>query len=128
MSKSLVSTIIIGLITGLFWIGCGAKEEQQSGQQMHGQQMKMEIVDQAGPIYYTCPNPEHKKVGSEKPGKCPECQMDLVAAVEGTAEDHDYYGCPMATHSDVRSDKPGVCAECGMDYKPLKLVKVNSDM
>jgi len=32
----------------------------------------------ATPTLYTCPMPQHANVVSDKPGKCPECEMDLV--------------------------------------------------
>ncbi len=82
---------------------------------------------------YTCPM--HPEVISDKPGQCPKCGMDLIAA---THSSHDstrsepkvrtdttgrkkaaegYYTCPM--HPEVVSDKPGRCPKCGMflEYK-----------
>src|SRR5260221_6995195 len=32
---------------------------------------------------YTCPMAEHAKVGSDKPGTCPECGMELVETTKG---------------------------------------------
>lgn len=74
-------------------------------------------------IYYTCPMEEHSDVHSSEPGKCPECGMDLVAAVETSEETAEFYGCPMEEHSHVRSAGPGSCPECGMDLKPMRLLK-----
>ena len=62
---------------------------------------------------YTCPM--HPGVISSKPGKCPECGMDLKKA--------KVYSCPM--HPEVVSYDPGKCPKCGMD---LKLVKHKSNM
>ncbi|MBN1406816.1 MAG: hypothetical protein JW956_03450 [Calditrichaceae bacterium] len=80
----------------------------------------MQMVDEKI-IYYTCPMEAHKAVHSDKPSKCPECGMALVAGVITSVEDMEYYGCPMLIHSHVRSDKPGECAECGMALKPMRL-------
>ena len=61
----------------------------------------------------------HPNVKLDKPGKCPECGMDLVKKSVNTAtsvkksEGLVTYTCPM--HSDVTSDKPGKCPKCGMD-------------
>lgn len=74
-------------------------------------------------VYYTCPMEEHKHIHSDKPGKCPECNMNLVAAVNASGEDAEYYGCPMETHSHIRHEKAGKCEECGMNLKPMRLVK-----
>jgi rubrerythrin len=128
MSKSIMLTIAAVSIVSLIWLGCGTKEESQAEHQTKEEKMMMTMTAQSDTIYYTCPMPEHKDVGSKVPGKCPKCQMTLVAALQGSAEDHDYYGCPMAAHSYVRSEKPGVCAECGMEYKPIKLVMVDGGM
>lgn len=74
-------------------------------------------------IYYTCPMEEHSHIHSSEPGECPECGMDLVAAVETSEENVEFYGCPMEEHSHVRTDEPGSCPECGMDLKPMRLKK-----
>ena len=55
---------------------------------------------------YTCPM--HPDVRQDKPGKCPECGMYLVADTDQAVE----YYCPM--HPDVVQDEPGKCPECGM--------------
>ena len=66
------------------------------------------------PIVYVCPM--HPDVQSKVPGKCPKCQMKLVAQkAEATGSD-DFYVCPM--HPEVTDNKPGVCPRCNM-----KLVK-----
>src|SRR5664279_5173008 len=68
-------------------------------------------------VYYTCTM--HPNVKLDKPGKCPECGMDLVKKSVKTetgvkkSEGLVTYTCPM--HSDVTSDKPGKCPKCGMD-------------
>jgi Cu+-exporting ATPase len=68
-------------------------------------------------VYYTCTM--HPNVKLDKPGKCPECGMELVKKSVKTekavnkSEALVTYTCPM--HSDVTSDKPGKCPKCGMD-------------
>jgi len=57
---------------------------------------------------YTCPM--HPEVGSNTPGKCTKCGMNLVLSKK---EEAKLYTCPM--HVDVLSDKPGKCPRCGMD-------------
>ncbi len=67
---------------------------------------------------YSCPM--HPSVVSDKPGKCPECGMDLVAsdAPEAAPESSasSLYHCPM--HPSFTSDSPGECAICGMKLVP----------
>lgn len=58
---------------------------------------------------YTCPM--HPAVIREKPGKCPECKMNLEK--KGTTK--VAYACPM--HTDVVSDKPGKCPKCKMNLE-----------
>ncbi len=55
-------------------------------------------------LTYTCFM--HPEISSDKPGKCPKCDMDLIqkASVQ--------YTCPM--HPDVVSDAPGKCSKCKM--------------
>ncbi len=65
-------------------------------------------------VIYTCPM--HPEVLSEKPGKCPECGMKLLA----TAAAPFSYACPM--HPEVTSDQPDRCPECGMKLVPAHLV------
>jgi hypothetical protein len=64
------------------------------------------VHDVEGEYTYTCPM--HPNVKQERPGKCPECGMFLVA---DTDEDVEYY-CPM--HENVVEEDPGKCPECGM--------------
>jgi hypothetical protein len=67
-------------------------------------------------VYYTCPM--HPDVKLDKPGKCPECGMDLVkksVKAETKVNKSDgltSYTCTM--HPEVTSDKPGKCPKCGM--------------
>ncbi|MGI5817354.1 MAG: heavy metal-binding domain-containing protein [Armatimonadota bacterium] len=62
--------------------------------------------DVEGEFTYTCPM--HPEVTQDRPGRCPECGMFLVA---DTDADVEYY-CPM--HPEVVEDAPGRCPECGM--------------
>jgi|GEM_PF-868930 len=56
------------------------------------------------PVTYTCSM--HPEIKSDKPGKCPVCNMDLIQ--KATTQ----YTCSM--HSDVISAVPGNCPKCGM--------------
>jgi hypothetical protein len=67
-------------------------------------------------IVYVCPM--HADVTSKLPGKCPKCNMKLVAAkaFSMSGGSGDFYSCPM--HPDIVSNQPGNCSKCKM-----KLVK-----
>ena len=56
-----------------------------------------------------CTCPMHPEVISDKPGKCPKCDMNLVKKEIAKVE----YTCPM--HPEVISDKSGKCPKCGMN-------------
>jgi len=63
---------------------------------------------------YVCPM--HPDVQSKLPGRCPKCNMKLVATKASAVGSEDFYSCPM--HPDVISNQPGTCPKCRM-----KLVK-----
>ncbi len=79
---------------------------------------------------YTCPM--HPDVISDKPGKCPECGMNLVPMTPPAATNSaprkteslsavapaakQKYYCPM--HPEYTWDEPGKCPKCGMDLVP----------
>ena len=67
---------------------------------------------------YTCPM--HAGVKSDKPGKCPECKMNLVKK-DAVAAD---YICPM--HPEIKKDKPGKCTKCGMNLEKKETKKSNN--
>ena len=66
---------------------------------------------------YTCPMEEHSHILQVGPGKCPECEMDLVPITE---TGRDVYTCPMEEHHHILSNQPGKCPECGMNLTKLK--------
>lgn len=65
-------------------------------------------------LVYLCPM--HPDVQSKLPGKCPKCNMKLVATKASAVGSEDFYVCPM--HADIVSNQPGNCPKCKM-----KLVK-----
>jgi hypothetical protein len=75
-------------------------------------------------VVYSCPM--HPEVQSSTPGKCPKCEMTLVAptrdkakkAVEQRATENpaDTYTCPM--HLEIRTNAPGKCPKCQMTLVP----------
>src|SRR5215203_404575 len=69
-------------------------------------------------VSYTCPM--HPEVMSDKPGKCPKCNMDLSLSKKERLkmEVTNNYTCPM--HTEVASDKPGKCPICKTDLKVAK--------
>ncbi|MCI0338367.1 MAG: twin-arginine translocation signal domain-containing protein [Acidobacteria bacterium] len=69
---------------------------------------------QQEPIVYLCPM--HPDVQAKVAGKCPKCNMKLVASKAASAGTEDFYVCPM--HPDVMSNAAGNCPKCNM-----KLVK-----
>jgi len=79
-------------------------------------EMKSDSV-KSDSVYYTCTM--HPEVRLDKPGKCPQCGMDLVKKTvksETGAKNSQAlvtYTCTM--HPEVTSDKPGKCPKCGMD-------------
>ncbi len=77
----------------------------------------------AGRILYW-QDPMHPQYKSDKPGKAPDCGMDLVPVYETagkplTAPEKKvlYWTCSM--HPRVKADKPGKCPDCGMDLVPV---------
>lgn len=71
-------------------------------------------------------DPMHPRYTSDKPGKAPDCGMDLVPVYEESTGAKPavpaerkilYYTCSMHPH--VKSDKPGNCPECGMALTPV---------
>jgi len=90
---------------------------QDTTKTMKKQMEKSKMEMQKDSVYYTCTM--HPNVKLDKPGKCPQCGMDLVkttakAGKEGKKSDALLsYTCTM--HPEVTSGKPGKCPKCGMD-------------
>ena len=74
---------------------------------------------------YVCPMPEHVSIVYDHPGKCPICDMNLVAITPSTLQKIQpggkvlYYTCPMPEHAKVHEDKPGKCPLCAMTLIPV---------
>ena len=81
--------------------------------------------EQAAPVKYICPMPEHVSIQYDHPGQCPICGMTLVPVSAATLHNLQpggkllYYTCPMPEHSDIHEDKPGKCPKCGMTLIPV---------
>lgn len=63
-------------------------------------------------VVYSCPM--HPDVTSDKPGKCPKCNMDMTRSAKEKMKMKvmKMYTCPM--HPDVVSKNPGNCTKCDM--------------
>ena len=60
---------------------------------------------------YTCPM--HPEIYTDKPGKCPKCEMNLQK------KETLMYTCSM--HPEVISPTTGKCPKCGMKLEPRQL-------
>jgi hypothetical protein len=109
----------LALAVFLVVVGCSKNDTDQQTQTSQSEET---TIDEKL-IYYTCPMESHKHIHSAEPGKCPECNMELVKAVTTSEQKMEFYGCPMEAHSHIRSDKPGKCDECSMTLKPMRLEK-----
>ncbi len=112
MKRSIVITLI-SLIVGSAC--CFAQGQTQAPQEKNSKATAAPAKQQAGQkqpaqatkTVYTCPM--HSGVTSDKPGKCPQCKMNLEKKELAEVS----YTCPM--HPDVKQDKPGKCTKCGMN-------------
>jgi len=75
---------------------------------------------------YTCPM--HPDVKMDKPGKCPQCGMDLSLSKkeEMKKEVTKTYTCPV--HTDVVSDKSGKCPDCGRKLSLSKKEEMKAEV
>ena len=64
--------------------------------------VQAQAIAELPPISYICPMPGDEEILEGKPGLCPKCRMDLIAARIDTA-----YSCP--NHAAIIRDQPGVC-------------------
>ena len=91
---------------------------QEKTKTLNKETLKTTTELQKDSVYYTCTM--HPDVKMAKPGKCPQCGMDLVKTTMKSTETKVTksdavltYTCPM--HPEVISNKPGKCPKCGMD-------------
>ncbi len=113
-SDSLVCIVVIFLIA----MSCACKNESDAHTAGH---------EQHTDTMYTCPM--HHDVISNRPGQCPQCNMNLVPIFNDTlgqsspdnqAASHHadtLYTCPMHPH--VMSSQPGQCPQCNMNLVPI---------
>lgn len=86
-------------------------------QPMHAESEHEEPADDPYDVH-TCPMPEHYHVLNYGPGRCPECNMDLVPIDQ--TENQPVYVCPMPRCGPVMQE-PGLCSHCNMvlvEYEP----------
>jgi transcription initiation factor IIE alpha subunit len=75
---------------------------------------------------YTCSM--HPDVKMDKPGKCPQCGMDLSLSKkeEMKRQVTKTYTCPV--HADVIRDKSGKCPNCGKKLSLSKKEKMKAEV
>ena len=108
---------LAALMLGVFLLGTSNYVQAQSKLKKPA---KVQRQTQKQKVVYTCPmDPE---VRSDKPGKCPKCNMNLEKKIVRTDAKAivktEKYSCPM--HPEEKSDKPGKCSKCGMDLEKVK--------
>ena len=132
-----VFSVSVSLLIGMFFfnkpvfaMSCHGGDDMDH--QSKGKETKKTDIESVSETVYFCPM--HTDVRGDKPGKCPECGMDLETkqvtsyrikkdnGVElkqsmnkAGAQKSVVYTCPM--HPEVRSDKRGKCPKCGMKLK-----------
>ena len=113
-----MKTKILTTLFALILSGTMVFAQQDTTKTVKKQMGKTNTEMQKDTVFYTCTM--HPDVKLDKPGKCPQCGMDLVKAPAKAGKDGKKgdavlanYTCTM--HPDVTSDKPGKCPKCGMD-------------
>ncbi len=66
------------------------------------------------PVLFGCPM--HADVQSKVAGKCPKCNMTLIAVGQPGSQDEGFFTCPM--HPEIQLAQPVICQKCRM-----KLIK-----
>lgn len=110
-------TIYLTFLAQFILVSC----QQQNQETVNKGQTEISHSKKQNVYYYTCPMVEHKHVHNDKPGECPECRMELVAAIAVSGDSIEYYGCPMLSHSNIRHNRSGKCDLCDMDLLPMRL-------
>src|SRR5436190_16600082 len=75
---------------------------------------------------YRCPM--HPEVGSDRPGKCSKCNMDLAFSKKEQMKMNTMkiYACPM--HKDVISNESGKCPVCNSSLVLSKKEQMKMDV
>jgi len=141
MRKSHILLTLPGIALSMAVLALACSSSGDSGQMKGaGHGSEMEQMEKQGEARYSCPM--HPDQVSDKPGRCPECGMNLVPvdSEEGTKMEmkhessaHPDHGegaahpesstealfhCPM--HPTYISDSPGECPICGMTLVPIE--------
>lgn len=119
----------LALFAGAF-IGCAGESDakQENGNEASKVETHEGHEDHGEHAHYACPmDCEHGKVYDE-PGKCPECNMDMVQVSEEEAhadeetehaDDHEHgFACPM--HPEITGHEGDNCSKCGMDLEAVE--------
>lgn len=117
MKKFIFVLILVFTVTSLNVLSFGQSsqkevEKEQKSKMPGVQEQKKDAMLK---VNYTCPM--HAKVAQDKPGKCPECKMNLEKKEVAEA----VYTCPM--HSDVVKNQSGKCPKCKMALEKKEPVK-----
>jgi hypothetical protein len=109
-----MKTKILATLLALFV--CSAMTFGQDTTNLAKKTLKPNMEMQKDTVFYTCTM--HPGVNLDKPGKCPQCGMDLVKKAGKSAttvvksEGVITYTCSM--HPEITSDRSGKCPKCGM--------------
>ena len=86
---------------------------------VNAQTKKSKTIKHQHAMAYQCPMKCEGDTTYDKAGKCPKCNMNLIAAVKENATEAKYQ-CPMKCEGDKTYSKEGKCPDCNMALKIVK--------